>query len=185
MSTTGPIGIDLDAAIRESAYPDGIPVPYKGHTFTMPAECPIDVFDPLLSADFNLVGVLGAILDDTDGKDMGESVMSVLFERPSLPAEARDTIYECLCLLFGAEQWAEFQALRPGLTTYAALIRGLLNVYGVSLGEAFASGDSSKNSGPTPNPTSPVSTPGSTPASSSAAPKRKKASSVSAGPATS
>lgn len=154
MSTQTAPGIDLDAAIRESLYPEGIPVPYKGTTYVLPAELPLDVLDPLLDPEFDLIGLLKLAVDGDDDADLGEVLIDVLFKRPGLPLEIRDTIFGCLQLLFGEEQWKQFQSNRPGLTTIATLIKGIFKVYGVSLGEAFASLSSSVSDGATPNQTS-------------------------------
>src|SRR6478735_2126544 len=50
--------IDLDAARRERQQPDGLPVILAGEEFTLPAELPLDVFDPFLSEDFDLAGLI-------------------------------------------------------------------------------------------------------------------------------
>lgn len=181
MSTTAANVIDLDAAIRESSFPDGIQVPYKGTTYVLPAELPLDVFDPLLSPDFDLVGLIKTVLGE-DGQaegDLGDAVISVLFKRPNLPLEVRDTIYASLALLFGEDQWTQFQAQRPGVATLTVLIKGLFTSYGVALGEAFGSGGSSESDGDSSKETS-SSTTESTPAEPSDAPEPETASSESA-----
>ncbi len=172
------LGIDLNAAVRESKYPDGIPVTFGDKTFILPSELPVDVFDPLLDADFDLVGLIKALLDSTKA-DIGEALVDLLTNRPDLPVEIRDTIYACLGLLFGAEQFAQFRELRPGIGTYARLIGGLAKEYGSSLGEAFASPTSSESGGATSSPTSPGTTPASTPAPSGVAPEPSTGSSAS------
>lgn len=179
--------LDLDAAIREQVDPDGIDMPFRGAVFHLPAELPLDVFDPFLDPEFDLVGLIRTFVEaDKDEKaDVAETVVDVLFERPNLPREVLDAFYGSLRLLFGAEQFEQFQAKRPGHKTYTIFIRLLLAKYGVGLGEAFASADSSENGGETSKPTSPTSTTDSTPAKPSAAAKRKKASSASAGSETS
>src|SRR5690606_12695592 len=145
-TVTAALGIDLNAAVRESKSPDGIPVVYGDKTFTLPAELPVDVFDPLLDSEFDLVGLIKALLDSTKD-DLGEAIVDLLTNRPDLPVEVRDTVYDCLGLLFGEEQFAEFRAQRPGFTTYARLIGGLAKEYGTTLGEAFASPASSESGG--------------------------------------
>lgn len=183
MSTS--IGIDLDAAIRESAFPDGIPVTFRGQQFTLPAELPLDVFDPLLDERVDLVGLLRIAFGEGGNEAVGDAIITALFNRPNLPLVLRDAIYDSLRLLFGQEQFDAFQAHRPGLSTYGRLISGLFQKYGVSLGEAFASPASSETGGATSSPTSPATTPVSTPEEPSVAPEPAPASLESVASATS
>lgn len=157
--------IDVDAAQRESQFPDGIPIVFKGETFTLPAELPLDVFDPVLSADFDLVGLVRTLFD-SEANDAGGMVTELLTARPGLPLEFRDTIYDCLQLLWGEEQWKSFLAKRPGLPTLIFIVKGLVKAYGITLGEAFASLGSFVGAGATQKLTSPSSTEGSTPEAS-------------------
>lgn len=100
----------------------------------------------------------------------GEQVLEILMDRPTLPKQAITAIKDCFALLFGPEQYARFVAQRPSLADYVRLGRALFSIYGVSLGEAFASPDSSENAGETPKQTSP-STTESTPETPGAAPE--------------
>lgn len=147
------IGIDLDAPAREGAFPEGIPIRRGGRDFILPAELPIDVFDPLLAEDFDLTGLITA-LTSSQTANFGEAIVEVLTSRPDLPRTFIDTIYKSFELLFGAEQFAEFQKTRPGIPTYSYLVRGLFEVYGTTLGEAFASPEQSEDDGATQKPTS-------------------------------
>lgn len=169
---------DLDAARREIAYPDGIKVPFKGEEFILPAELPADVFDPFLSEDFGLTTILAAIYAEDGEESLVDRILGVLFERPTLPATTINAVYEAIGNVFGEEQWPRFRALRPSIKDYVRLVRGLLDLYGTSLGEAFASAGSSENAGSTSKPTSPTTTPDSTPALSGADPEPAPASSV-------
>jgi hypothetical protein len=170
--------IDLDAARREGSFPDGIPVVFGGQTFTLPSELPLDIIDPLLADEFDLVGLVKE-LSSIEAETYSDTLVQLLTARPNLPTSIRDTFHDVLRLLFGAEAFADFQSHRPGLSTYALLIRRLSTAYGVSLGEAFASLASSATGGATSSTTSNEST-ASTPASSGDAPEPATASSVSA-----
>jgi hypothetical protein len=176
--------IDLDAARRESAFPDGIDVPFRGETYNLPGELPADVFDPFLTPEFDLSGLLVTLFKDDDAekkKELGDRVVELLLERPMLPAENITAIYAALELLFGPDQWATFKAARPSIPDIARLVSGLFRLYGVSLGEAFASVGSVTNAGPTSKQTSPLGIPVSTPDASGDAPAPETASSESAG----
>lgn len=167
------IAIDLDAGRREQEYPDTLPVTFRGETFDLPAEFPLDVLDPFLAEDFNLAGLIREVMaearkEDGTTKPISEVVIDTLFNRPALPIEVIQAIFAAFELLFGAENYARFKALRPSLVDYGRLTRGLFSAYGVSLGEAFASPASSETAGTTPNQTSPGSTPDSTPDGSGA-----------------
>lgn len=175
-------GINLDAAERETAYPDGIPVTRKGITFMLPSELPLDVFDPLLDPKLDLTGLIKRALE-SQTEDTTEAVLEVIFSRDALVLELRDAFYACIKVLFGEEQYEEWAATRPGLRTYGNLIRGLLREYGVGLGEAFKSPTSSGDAGPTSKETSPDTSPATTPDSSDVAPEPATDSSESGEPA--
>lgn len=174
--------IDLDAAKREAVFPDGIPVRFGGQDFLLPAELPVDVFDPLLSEDLDLVGVVKQVLaerPEDGGDDIGSVVLDVLLTRPGLPRQTLQAVKQVFAALFGDEQYACFAALRPSVQDYVRLARGLLTAYGVGLGEALGSPDSSESGGETSSQISDAST-DSTPAASGAG-RRKKGSSDSGG----
>lgn len=176
--------IDLDAAKRESQYPDGINVRHGATDFVLPAELPADVLDPILLLD--LPALLKKVLDTAEGKDagdeddLGQIVLDVLFDRPDLPADLLNAVRSVFAALFGPDQYPVFLSNRPSIPDYVRLIRGLLPLYGVSLGEALGSADSSESGGATSNPTS-SSTTDSTPAPSGGGRKRRTGSSASGG----
>ena len=176
--------LDLDAARRENAHPEGIVVVLGGEEFTLPAELPADVFDPFLAPEFNLSGLILTLFKSADdGKELeiADRLMILLLDRPSLPTEVVDAIYTALELLFGAEQWATFKAQRPSFKDLGRLVSGLFRMYGTSLGEAFASVSSVTTAGPTSKQTSPLGIPASTPDTSGAGtPASSTGSSVSA-----
>lgn len=182
------VGIDLQAATRELAYPDGIPVTLpNGQVITAPAEFPLDVLDPLLSEDLDLIGVVKLVVDreprvgedgETVEDDIATIVVDVLMERPAILAQVKRAIGQCFAALFSEEDYARFVAARLGVRTLAALVKGLLSEYGVGLGEALGSPASSESSGEPSSPTSDGST-DSTPAKHAAARTRRKGSSAS------
>lgn len=177
--------IDLDAAKRETQYPDGIPVRLGGVEFTLPAELPAEILDPIVDLDLPklLKDVMESLPEDTEdadeGRTMGEVVLDVLTNNPSLPRDIYDAIKGAFAALFGPEQYPEFEKQRPSINDYARLAQALMPLYGVGLGEALGSPDSSESGGETSKQTSPATTE-STPAASGKTPKRK-GSSASAG----
>ncbi len=177
MPATAPL-IDLDAAKREAAYPDGIPVTLGGQTFTLPAELPTDVLTPIVT--LNLPDLLKKVLDErdkggaSDEDSLGELILDILFDRPDLPADLLQAVFDVAAALFG-DQYADFTAKRPSINDYMRLASALMPLYGVSLGEALGSPDSSESGGETSSPTS-NSTTASTPAGPGSRPKRRRTS---------
>ncbi|GAA5071039.1 hypothetical protein [Streptomyces similanensis] len=161
--------IDLDAERREVQYPSGIPVKLRGEQFIFPAELPMDTFDPLLSEDLNLFGVLSEALEATEGDvDTGTLVMLVLRRNARLPKAFLDAFRQVYALLLG-DQHESFARCRPSIGDYVRLTTALAKVYGVDLGKLFRSADSSESASETSSPTSPATT-DSTPAPSGSAP---------------
>ncbi|NEA53597.1 hypothetical protein G3I60_05350 [Streptomyces sp. SID13666] len=160
--------IDLDAARRESRFPDGIPVRFGGRDFIFPAELPADALDPLLSDDLDLVGLLRDLVTSPGSTVTGE-VFDLLLKRPNLPRAFLDAVKDVYLSLLGPEQFEQFIAARPWVTDYIRLSKALSSVYGVTLGKLFGLSGSSESDGETSNPTSPAST-DSTPEGSGDAP---------------
>ena len=173
-----PFVIDIDAAIRETSFPDGIPVIFKGNTYMLPAELPLDIFDPFLAEDFDLAGLIKQIGNEGEGVSFTDSLTDLLFNRPTLPLDLIDALKGSLALLFG-DQWEAFQAGRPGAVAYTLVIRRAFQAYGVILGEVFKSPSSSDDAGATSKPT-PTSISDSTPEPSGDDPEPEPASSESA-----
>ena len=154
--------IDLDAARRERQMPIGIPVTLGGEDFLLPAELPLDVFDPFLTEEFDLAGLIRDAIErykaDED-KGVEGVVVDILFLRPDLPLDIINRVFAAFEVLFGGpDEYARFKATRPSLVDYAQLFRGLYRGYGVGLGEAFASLAPSGPGGETPKQTSDAST---------------------------
>ena len=154
-------GLDLDAARRESAFPDGIPITFGQKTFTLPVELPLDVIDTLVSDEFGLINLIKSLVANGE-KNIGKAVVDTFLSGVNIPKQVLDSVYELLAVLFGRDQWEEFRAQRPSLPDLGRLGGYLIEHYGVSLGEAFASLTSSVPGGATSKPTSPATT-GSTP----------------------
>lgn len=150
------------AARREGADPNGVPVVFDRKDYLLPAELPATVLDPLIEGDLDLVGLIKVAYDASrdqrrteESRDRMESmVWEALAAHPDLPVSVVRAIRDSLALLFGPEQWAQFQASGPSLPDMGALIVGLVREYGVGLGEALRSASSSATGGTTSSPTS-------------------------------
>jgi len=182
---------DLDAARREATGRDSLTFKYAGGAYQLPVEMPLDVLDPFLARDFNLVGLIREFTSpqkvkdpetgDLVNEDWTKTLERVLFTREDLPAEVLDAIHGAFSLLFGADDYARFRAARPSAQDYIRLVTSLSAKYGVSLGEAFASPSSSTEDGGATSKETSESTPESTPAPSGDAQVSEPASSESAG----
>ena len=100
--------IDLDAARRERQQPEGIPVVLGGDTIVLPAELPLDVFDPFLDEEFDLAGLIREGIEKAtshgeDGEERGDegAVLDILFMRPDLPMDIINRVFQAFELLFG------------------------------------------------------------------------------------
>ena len=159
--------LNLDAQRREEETPDGIKITLKGREFVAPAELPLDVFDPFFTDDVDLGGVLKDLFDADDKKPTASVVFDLLVANPKLPKAVWHAIWQALENLLGEEGYKEFRAAKPSIKDAARLVKGLFALYGTSLGEAFASAESSESALPTSKLTS-SSTTESTPAESGA-----------------
>src|SRR5690606_18858967 len=75
--------------------------------------------------------------------------MGMLTRRPKLHRQIMGAVEGALAVLFGEGNYERFAATRPSIPDYARLLVNLSRVYGVSLGEAFASLGPSTNGGET------------------------------------
>lgn len=141
---------------------------------TLPIELPLDVFAPLKNLDVDLALLMRQALNmASEGGDEQAAatslVIDLLVSNPNLPRDLIDAIEEVGRRLLGEEGIAALVAFRPAKEDLAVLAKGLFAHYGVGLGEASASSDSSADAGTTSKPTSSGGT-GSTPEASSASP---------------
>lgn len=192
--------IDLNAerAARREGSLEGLKVTLGDDTFTLPSELPVDVFAPFrdIIGDDDLPSIVQTLAESSN---TDQALTAFLRDRPNIAVEALDALRFALGRLFCTQgdgcdldalsesgrsapthapecQWPRFLKQRPSMPDYLALGRGLLAGYGVSLGEALGSSDSSGSDGATSNPTSRRST-SSTPAKRSQ-PRQRKASSA-------
>lgn len=158
--------IDLDAE-RESRAGQreggnvGVPVRFGGKEIcVLPVELPIDVFAPLRDIDEALMLLLREAMQMATGPEASlkweatEMVVNLLAASPRLPTAVVDVVSQIGKNLMTPEGFAMFAAEHPSKEDIAALVKLVFRVYGVSLGEALPSSDSSETGGGTSSTTS-------------------------------
>lgn len=161
MTTTSVL--DLDAgraerakarAARNEARGDTLPIRLGGKVVaTLPAEFAIDVLTPLTELDVDLAFVIKAVTQAAGAVERDEQVagmnllVNVLAANPALPSGILNAVQDIGKRLLGEDGYAALVAWRPSREDIAALAKGILSWYGVSLGEASPSPTSSAASG--------------------------------------
>lgn len=152
--------LDLDArraAAREAREAPALTL--GGQRIELPIELPIDVLEPLLEVKADVSVLIRQVLDARDNEDgagmavMG-AVLDMLIVNPSLPRELIDAIKEMVRRLAGDDGYAALLAFRPTAPEIKELAGWAIRQYGVGLGEASPSSDSSEGTGTTSKPTS-------------------------------
>lgn len=160
--------IDLDAerATRREAKGGATPVKFGGSVIAvLPVELPLEVLAPLKAIDLDIAMLVRQVMDirQADG-DQAQAeaatslIIDLLVSRPSLPVEVIEAVTEMGRRLLNSpeypEGFAKFAEQRPSREDVGAFAKGLFRRYGVGLGEALASSDSSASGGTTSKPTS-------------------------------
>lgn len=166
------VGREARAAQREERVRN-VAITLGGERFPIPPELPVDVLTPLKALDLNL----GLLMSAGDDRAREELLRSMVIARPYLVAEGVEAVAECLARLIGQvpdteggrSPWDRFVAHRPSPHDYLRLGKGLLAVYGLTLGELLGSFATSETGGETSSTTSNAST-GSTPEEPSPSP---------------
>lgn len=175
--------LDLDAnrkqraAEREGKKQD-LPIRLGGEVIAiLPVELPVDVLAPLRELDGDITLILREAMNsarhgatDEAKWNTTELVVDVLASNPALPVQALDVIVKVGKNLLTEEGFDRLVASRPSQQDYAFLVKGVFRFYGLTLGEASPSSDSSTDSGGTSNGTSST-TSDSTPEPSGTAPE--------------
>lgn len=175
-------GLDLDqerqsrAGQREGS---GKPLPiwFGGKKIAeLPVELPLNVIAPLRQIDDTIALVIRQAMSLATNNDAAakwqasELVIDMLASSPDLPVKLLQVVEEISKNLLTEEGLAAFLDARPSFQDIAALAKGVLRHYGISLGESSASSDSSTDGGGTSNTTS-SDTSDSTPEASSPPPE--------------
>ena len=165
-TTTGGPALDLDAA-REARQREGRGIPpslkFDGVSYELPVELPVDVFEPLADLNVDVSLLVRMALDAYNGaQDAGESANLALLDtlidlvvaNPKLPTELVDAVKTGARRLLGDDCYEALVAWRPTVGDLAAIAKHLGRQYGVGLGEASPSSDSSGDTETTSKPTS-------------------------------
>lgn len=154
-------GLDLDqerqvrAAQREGKKTE-LPIRIGGQIIaTLPIELPFEVLTPLRKIDDTIALVLrqGMTLASDNAAaakwEATELVVNMLASTPDLPVKIVEVIEEITTNLLTPEGLEKLRAAKPSVPDLRALALGILRWYGVSLGEASPSSDSSTDGGGT------------------------------------
>ena len=133
-----------------------------GLLLEVPAELPLDVLEPLTTINVDISVLIRQVLDARNSAGAQEeilgAVVDMLMVNPSLPTEVIDCAKTMAQRLFGDEGYAHLVEQRLYLKDVGLLVKWLMRRYGVGLGEASPSSDSSEGTGTTSKPTSPGAT---------------------------
>jgi hypothetical protein len=142
------------------------PIVWRNETIAvLPAEPPLSALAPLRRVDQEIAMVLSEIMETASRQGQGAAqtatfLLNMLVQRQDLPSQLIDVVREMTEEIITAEGLAKFLAGKPSPWDYVALISGALAHWGVSLGEASRSTDSSStgSGGPTSKSTSDTTT---------------------------
>lgn len=148
--------LDLDAqrkqraAKREGQKKDQ-PIVIGGKIIaTLPVELPIDILEPLRELDGDITLLLREAMQTAKAgggaaarASATDLVIDLLASNPALPVNALDIITKIAKNLLTEEGFAGLMEARPSREDYAALVSGIFKFYGLTLGEALPSSDSS------------------------------------------
>lgn len=175
--------LDLDAARtarREGT--GGVPaLRISGTRYELPPELPVDVLAPLTEVDVDVSLLVRMVLDarrqaQESGEAANEAVIDTIVDlvvaNPKLPVELVEAGKEVARRFLGDDGYDALVDYRPSMPDLAAIIRHVGRQYGVGLGEALPSSDSSEGTGTTSKETS-KSTTGSTSGASGKRPARR------------
>lgn len=178
------LDLDGEAELRAAQHEgkrQPLPIRWRGETIaTLPVELPFDVIAPIHQIDNDLTLLLRQAMQvvRSNGRsgderwDAAEIIIDVLAGNPQLPSRFVKVIKDMATALLGEDGLELFLAGKPSITgDMAALAKGILRHYGVSLGESSPSSASSESQdgGGTSNTTSSTSSE-STPEDSSQSP---------------
>lgn len=166
MTDENELVLDLDAereqrAAKREGKAQTMPIRLGGKVVaTLPAELPVEVLEPLRNLDGDLTLIIRQAMqaqkanDETTVQDVTDLVIDVLANNPALPVQALSTVRKVTANLLTEDGLAAFMEQRPSPQDIAALAKGVFRFYGLSLGEASPSSDSSTDDGGTSSGTS-------------------------------
>lgn len=155
-------GLDLDAerqarAAEREGSKKPWPIRIGGQVIcTLPPEVPLSVITPLRAIDDTIALVLRQAMTLASDKDaagakwaFSELVVDMLATSPDLPVKVVEVIEQISRNLLTSEGVDKFMAAEPSLPDIQALAKGVFRFYGVTLGEASPSSESSTDGGGT------------------------------------
>jgi hypothetical protein len=152
---------------------DGTPIVLDGETIAvLPPELPFGVIRPFDKVNDEIALLLGQAMRMQSGGqavDGTRLVLDLFSANAALPKLLIDIVKGVSTALLSEQGLRKFLDAEPSINDIAALIGGIFEIYGASLGESLRSVESSASDGPKSEPTSNGSTP-STPEPSSATP---------------
>lgn len=166
-------------AARREGRGDTLVIRFGGQDIAeLGAEFPLDVLEPFSDINLDLALLIRQAIDLMNAEDQGsqfatiDMIVSVLAANPKLPTEVIAAVKEAGRRLLsedgedrqdGEDGYAKFVERRPTPWDVAALVRHLMNWYGVTLGD-FSSPSTPSVDGGTSKPISNATTTVSTPA---------------------
>lgn len=164
-TTADDLDLDLDALRSARAELRSVPgITIGGKRLELPPELPLDVLEPLTSINVDIAVLIRQVLDARreNSDQANEAILDVVVDQlvvnPSLPAELIGAVKLMASRLFGEENYAHLVAQRLYLKDLGEIAKFVFRRYGVRLGEASPSSDSSEGTGTTSKPTSPGAT---------------------------
>jgi len=163
------LGLDLDAARTARAEKQKIPPHIKidGQQLDLPRELPVDVLAPLTEINVDISVFVRMAMDayktaQDEGEDSVDAVIDAVIDifaaNPDLPTKIISAVKLMALRLFGQEGYDLLIAARPSVPELGAIAKFAGRKYGVGLGEALPSSDSSEGTGTTSKATSKRST---------------------------
>lgn len=159
---------DLDKARTARREIKRIPaIRIGGERLELPVELPVDVLAPLTELDVDVSLLVRMAIDArkkarADGDDgieaILDSVIDIFIANPKLPQDLVEAVKTMARRLFGEPGYNHLAANRLTLPDLGELAKFIGRQYGVGLGEALPSSDSSEGTGTTSNQTSSGST---------------------------
>lgn len=157
-----PLDLDADrkrrAAEREGKQMDQ-PIIIGGEVIAvLPVELPIDVLAPIRGMDDDIALLLREMvkgMQSGDGRaDATGLFVDLIAANPKLPTNLLDTIQQITRNLFGNEGYEALVKARLTREDLGYLAKGVMEFYGLSLGESLPSSDSPTDDGTTSSSTS-------------------------------
>lgn len=154
---------DKNRAARREARQRVPALRIAGQRYELPLELPVDVLEPLADLNMDVSLLIRQVLDVRkqaveDGEAQNEAllgaVIDMLVVNPSLPRELVAAVKEMAQRLLGPSGYTALAAARPTVPDLGAVMKYIAAQYGVGLGEASRSSDSSDGSGTTSSLTS-------------------------------